>query len=391
MRLPRLVGRLPAPTPTPVDVTIAVAFAVVAELELRLSSQNVFEGTVPTGVDSVLVLLPLVNLAWRRSLPFASCLTMAASFSVVGAGLHGTICFFGGFFPFLVLLYSASAWARTPYDRLVLLVPVLLVAPMPLYVPTFFVPSDFIFSLSVSLGVWIAGQGTRRWQHQSHELADALAAVERGRVARERLAVAEERTRIARELHDVVAHGMSAMVMQAGVARLDVRDQPDRVEKALSTIEDIGRSAMLEMRKLLGILRSDNPDELEPQPRLAELPALVEGLTLGGLSITQQEEGVPRPLPAAQDLSAYRIVQEALTNALRHGADGSASIRLGWRSDRLDITVSNPVDPAAASGEGHGLIGIRERVALFGGTCRVGVVDRRHVTSVTLPYDGDHR
>ncbi len=376
--------------PMPVDVTVAAVFAVVAEVELRLSSQNVLNGTVPVAVDSVLVLIPLVAMSWRRVAPFTACVVMAVALTAVGAGLGGTFCFFGGLLPFLVLVYSASASARSPYDRLVLLVPLALVAPMHAYISTFRIPADLIFATVVSLAAWTTGQGVRRWQHQSHLLAAALATVERGREDRERLALAEERTRIARELHDVVAHGMSVMVMQAGVARLDVQHDADAADAALAQIEEVGKAALLEMRRLVGIWRDQETQDIEPQPGMARLPVLLDGLTSAGLAIDHHTRGASRPLSKAQDVSAYRVIGEALTNALRHGAPGRVGLEVDWRTDRLAITVSNPIDRTLgvpAGGDGHGLIGIRERASLFGGRCRTGVTAGRYVTEVELPYD----
>jgi signal transduction histidine kinase len=376
--------------PGATDAALAVAFAVVAEVEMRVSGQNIMPGTVPVGVDSVLVLLPVAPLAWRRIAPFPA--TVVAAGAMTGLGLaHGTVCLFGGLLRSLLLLYAAAAWTRAPYDRLVAVVPVALAAPMDLYNPDFRVPTDLVFALVVSLAAWLAGQGVRRWQHQSQALAEALASVEQGRADRERLAVAEERARIARELHDVVAHGMSVMVMQAGAARLGLRDRPDRSEEAaeaFARIEGLGRGALLEMRRLLGILRRDEAEALAPPPRLTALPELLDEFAAAGLEVVHRVVGEPRELPDAQDLSAYRIIREALTNALRHGAGGPVTLVVAWEADRLCLTLTNQVagTPATERG-GHGLIGIRERVALFGGRCTTVVREGRYETSVELPYD----
>jgi len=385
------MGTMTVRWPTSMDVALAVAFAVVAEVELRTYSDTVLPGTVPLSIDSWLVLLPVAALAWRRAAPFQACVAMAGALTLVGAGLGGTICFFGGFFPFVVSVYSASAWARAPWDRASAVVPVVLMAPMHWYIPDFRIPADLIFGISLSGMAWAAGEGARRWRRQSQQLAAALAAAEAGRDARAALAVAEERSRIARELHDVVAHGMSVIVMQAGAARPAVREDPDQVATALERIEHVGRNAMLEMRRLLGVLRDDETEARHPQPRLHSLPALLDEFAAAGVRVEQHVDGQPRPLPDAQDVSAYRIVQEALTNALRHGDEASADVRLSWHADRLRIRVSNPVRPGTPSGVsgGHGLIGIRERVALFDGRFSAGPTAGRYVTMAELPYDGE--
>jgi len=376
MRRPAQSNRWPAGT----DVAVAVAFAVVAQVELRVSSQNIFKGTAPLAADSILVLVPTAALCWRRAAPFAASVGLAAGMTLTGAAFHGTICFFGGLLPFLITLYSASAWARHPFDRLAALVPVALVLPMPAYVPAFNFPGDLVFAAVACAGAWTVGQLVRRWRRQSEALADALEAAERNRDARAKLAVAEERTRIARELHDVVAHGMSVMVMQAGLARLDLRERPDAAEESLSVLERTGRQSLHEMRRLLGVLRSVGTIELEPQPRMAELPSLIDGFRRAGLHVETTVTGAAAVLAETQDLSAFRIIQEALTNALKHGARGWASLAVTYLPDRVGITVTNPVAPGArrpVDGGGHGLVGIGERAAMFGGTSHTQVRDRQ--------------
>jgi signal transduction histidine kinase len=376
--------------PTSGDVVLAAAFGVVAEVELRLYDLPILPGDVPVAVDSVLVLLPLFAVAWRRAMPLAAAVAMTLIVTAVGVS-GGTILFFSCMVPFLVLLYTASAWSQSPYDLVALAVPLVLLLPMLAYNADFRL-QDLVFAEVFATASWIAGQAARRWRRQSERLAAALAEAERGRAATEQVAVARERARIARELHDVVAHGLSVMVMQAGAARPAVRDDPDQVTTALGRIEDVGRNAVLEMRRLLGLLREDPAGPRHPQPRLQALPALLDELAAAGLTVEQHLDGRPRELPDAQDLSAYRILQEALTNALRHGTGGSARVTLSWRDDGLRIEVSNPL-PAGWTVNGvtggHGLVGIRERVALFGGRFTAGSAAGRFVTVAELPYDGE--
>lgn len=214
------------------DVTIAAVFAVVAEVELRVYDQPILAGSVSPGIDSLLVLLPLVPLAWRHAWPFAAVVAMPLVVTAVGVA-GGTICFFATMLPFVLLMYAAAAWSESPYDVAALVSPLLLLGPMVGYDPDFG-PNDWVFGMVVAIAGWMAGQGARRWRRQSQELAAALAAAEAGRDAQAELAVAEERARIARELHDVVAHGVSVMVMQAGVARLDLRQEPEEADAAPS-------------------------------------------------------------------------------------------------------------------------------------------------------------
>jgi len=194
----------------------------------------------------------------------------------------------------------------------------------------------------------------------------ALAERERDVVARE--AVVEERARIARELHDAIAHNVSMMVVQAGAERRTLADaSPTR--EVLETVEHIGRAALTEMRRLVGMLRSEDDDLLTPQPGLRDLPTLISQVREAGLPVDLEIDGDPRALPVGLDLSAYRIVQEALTNALKHAGDAHATVRVGYGADSLELEIvdDGPGDGAAVAGGGHGLVGMRERVALYGG------------------------
>jgi signal transduction histidine kinase len=187
--------------------------------------------------------------------------------------------------------------------------------------------------------------------------------------------VADERARIARELHDVVAHSISVMVVQAGSARLQLRNQPDTSEEALRSVERTGRQALAEMRRMLGVLRTDHDDlALLPQPSLQGLDQLVDQMREAGLAVDAHVQGGPATLPPGLDLSAYRIVQEALTNALKHAGRTCASVSVGYLPDQLLLEITNQPG-AAVHGRvngGHGLIGMRERAALFGGTLKAG-------------------
>jgi signal transduction histidine kinase len=192
-----------------------------------------------------------------------------------------------------------------------------------------------------------------------------LAERERDVAARE--AVVEERARIARELHDAVAHSVSMMVIQAGAERRVLEDGSTR--EVLQTIEQIGRGALTEMRRLVGMLRTDSSDRLAPQPTLADLPTLMTQVREAGLPVEFRVDGQRRELPVGIELSAYRIVQEALTNTLKHAgrAHASVSVRYGPDSLELEIADDGAGVPADVPGGGHGLAGIRERVTLYGG------------------------
>jgi signal transduction histidine kinase len=195
-----------------------------------------------------------------------------------------------------------------------------------------------------------------------------LAERERDIAARE--AVVEERARIARELHDAIAHNVSMMVVQAGAERRTL-EQESQTREVLETVEQIGRSALTEMRRLVGMLRSDGDDPLAPQPGLRDLETLVTQVREAGLPVELAIGGEPRQLPVGLELSAYRIVQEALTNALKHaGGNAHATVRVAYGPDSLELEIVDDgagSPAAAATGGGHGLVGMRERVALYGG------------------------
>jgi signal transduction histidine kinase len=194
----------------------------------------------------------------------------------------------------------------------------------------------------------------------------ALAERERDIAARE--AVVEERARIARELHDAIAHNVSMMVVQAGAERRTLAEaSPTR--EVLETVEHIGRAALTEMRRLVGMLRSDEAEPLAPQPGLRDLPTLVTQVREAGLPVELEIDGDPRELPVGLELSAYRIVQEALTNALKHAGDAHATVRVAYGADSLELEIvdTGPGDAAAVASGGHGLVGMRKRVALYGG------------------------
>jgi signal transduction histidine kinase len=205
--------------------------------------------------------------------------------------------------------------------------------------------------------------------------ADAHAAVESTLLE---LTARGERARIARELHDVVAHHISMISVQAETARVATPGMPPEGAERLQAIGDTARTALAEMRRLLGVLREDQDgNELTPQPGLGQLDALIERVRGAGVEVAVKEEGEPRELPASLDLSAYRILQEALTNVRKHAKGAPATVRLEWGAQelRLEVADRGPGANGTAPGEGHGLVGMRERVKVHGGELRAGTRD----------------
>jgi signal transduction histidine kinase len=251
---------------------------------------------------------------------------------------------------------------------------------------------------------WLAGENTRasriyaaQQAERAAEKAAAAAAQQAGQVSR---ALADERAQIARDLHDIVAHAMSVIAVRSGVARMVIDSEPDQARDALAIIEITTRRALHEMRLLVGMLRDpdDRPAELSPVPGLADLDRLIADTAVAGVIVEVDVEGEARPLPPAADLSAYRIVQEALTNVVRHAGPTRARVLIGYRPAELSIEVTDdgprglrPSDraprPIAPAGGGHGLIGMRERAALFGGKLEAGPHAAGFRVRVTLPVE----
>ncbi|MER5644114.1 sensor histidine kinase [Streptosporangium sp. NPDC002524] len=265
--------------------------------------------------------------------------------------------------------------------------------------------SGLLLMAVFTASLWIAGRSVRLRRAYQAELRDRARRMERAREADTRAARAEERSRIARELHDVVAHHVSVMTVQAAAARRVLASNPDGAREALSAIEELGRTAMAEMRSMVGVLRTDGtPAEFNPQPGVREIPALVDQMREAGLRTQlwiEGERGTPPPdgtgapgtpgasgapgapgaLPPGVDLAAYRLVQEALTNSLRHaGPQARAWVTVRHEPGELAVQVEDDgLGPEARDPDeevtGHGLAGIRERVALYGGLLRIGPRD----------------
>ncbi|MGW5659736.1 sensor histidine kinase [Streptomyces sp. NPDC003758] len=231
---------------------------------------------------------------------------------------------------------------------------------------------------------WVLGDSLRTRRAYFAQLEERAARLEKEREAQAKVAVAAERARIARELHDVVAHNVSVMVVQADGAAYVLDSAPDQAKKALETISTTGRQALAEMRRLLGVLRTgEHKEEGEyvPQPDVEQIDELVEQCRSAGLPVDFKVEGTPRPLPSGVELTAYRIVQEALTNTRKHGGPGAgASVRLVYFDDGLGLLVEDDgkgaphelYEEGGLDGHGHGLIGMRERVGMVGGTLDAG-------------------
>jgi signal transduction histidine kinase len=228
---------------------------------------------------------------------------------------------------------------------------------------------DFAFTPLLFAISWLAGFAMRGRVEQAEAAELRAMQAEREREAAARIAVAEERTRIARELHDIVAHAVSVMVLQVGAVRHRLAETDPEDREALAGVERTGRTALAEMRQLLGAMRHDGEEAaLGPQPGLADLAPLLEQVGRAGLPVELHVDGKSYPLPEALDLTAYRIVQEGLTNALKHAHASHADVTIRYGSGELGIEVRDDGRGATPDGgDGHGLVGVGERVKIYGG------------------------
>jgi signal transduction histidine kinase len=250
--------------------------------------------------------------------------------------------------------------------------------------------SDLVFIPLRFVVAWVAGYALRARSEQAEAAEMRAILAEREREAAARIAVAEERARIARELHDIVAHAMSVMVLQVGAVRHKLPPTLEEDRDALGRVEQAGRTALAEMRRLLGAMRSDGDRvELGPQPGLDALDTLVEDVIHAGLPVQLHVDGEPYALPRAIDLSAYRIVQEGLTNALKHAHASHADVTVRYRPDELELEVADDgKGPPTSNGHGHGLVGIRERAKIYGGEMSAGAAPAGgFILSARLPVD----
>jgi len=245
--------------------------------------------------------------------------------------------------------------------------------------------------LIMAAGWWL-GDGTRRRQEAVAAARQRAAELEEAREELARRAVTEERLRIARELHDVVAHSMSIVAVQSGVGVHVLDSQPEEARKALAAVEATSRQALVEMRRLLGVLRQEAEPRgsLAPAPGLAEVEALAAEVARAGVRVEVHIEGTPCELPAGLDLSAYRIVQEALTNVVRHAGPATARVAVRYSPGQVALeVVDDGRGPGAEDRGGHGLAGMRERAALYGGTLEAGPVPGGGFrVAATLPVEG---
>jgi signal transduction histidine kinase len=327
-------------------------------------------------------LLLILPVAFRRRYPTQAFIVAVAAGGIQVVAQAGPS---GSDLAIVVLLYTLAAY-RPRRESIAGLVTCL--GGSAIAILTWEVPSKSGFTLidrlfvgtvmfgGTALIAWVLGDSMRYRRAYYVALEERAARLEAERDAQAKISAAAERARIARELHDVIAHNVSVMVVQADGASYALRSEPERAGQALAAIASTGRQALAEMRRLLGVLRSgDSGADLAPQPGLDQVRELLDQARAAGLSVSLSLEGRPRPLTEGAELAAYRVVQESLTNTRKHGGVlAAATVTLRYEPDGLVVQVTDDGrgDAAPGDGAGHGLTGMRERIEMYGGTIDAG-------------------
>jgi signal transduction histidine kinase len=349
--------------------------AAVAVVALVTNVLTVHIHRNPPVVPDVLAAVVFAgSLRWRRRAPLPATVALMTAAIAQTIWLTGVESTFVSVLILALMMYSLGFHAEARESR----IGIVFAAVTALVLSYTIDPGDIWFPVAFFFVMpWAGGRAMRHRLMLTRELAEKAARLEHEREERAAHAVADERARIARELHDVVAHSLTVMVIQAGAARRLVDRDPDRVVEVAGTIKHMGREALDEMRRLVGVMRdAGERPELAPQPTVAEIEALAERARAAGLHVELSVEGERRDLPPGVDLSAYRVVQEALTNTIKHANAVSATVAIRYGDGELFVAVT---DDGSGSGSrvdvpsgGHGLTGMRERVALYGGELDAG-------------------
>jgi signal transduction histidine kinase len=350
------------PVPPPVDIAIAAAFVLFSVAEALFSPAV----TSPV-LHVVLAGAAMAALAWRRSFPVGVAAVVVGIDLVINPEQQ-----FSTLLSLVLVCYTIGAETEPPRSYAGL---ALVVLPfVGVSVREGLVPSDVAAALVFLVGPWTVGAAVRQRVARTEEAVARADRLEREQKEQAAAAAAEERTRIARELHDIVSHSISVVTIQTQAVRRRLGPEHAKEAEDLAAVEATAREALAEMRRLFGVLRSDGEAaSLTPQPGLHELDRMIAQVRGSGLDVDLEVTGERYDLPPGVDLAAYRIVQEGLTNALRHSGADHARVMLRYGPGRLDIVVEDDGKGLAevATG-GHGLVGVRERVALYDGKVDVG-------------------
>ena len=389
-----MAARLKSLDPHVLDYALAAVLTVFLQFELLVTDPDSLQGSA--WVNHGFGLVATASLAFRRSHPSAVLLVLVGTLMSASIFLDADLVEnpFIPFFCAFLGFYSLGVNERD--ERRARTVPLIATAMIWAEITVSGLedgPGEYVFvALVVVAAPFFAGRMVRSRADRADALEQLTLQLEREQEQRAELAVTEERSRIAREMHDVVAHSMSVMVIQAGAARKMMDKDPARAQEALRSIEDTGRRGLAEMRRLLGVLRTeDEGASLAPQPGIERLPELVERAREAGLPVELHVEGEPREVSPGVDLSAYRIVQEALTNTIKHAGEARAAVHVRWGRE-LELEVTDDGLGAGDNGRrdsgGHGLVGMQQRVALYGGSVEAGAgTDGGYRVRATLPVE----
>jgi signal transduction histidine kinase len=355
-----------------VDLAIGIAIAALTQLEIWL--QDAIRGGDRVAIAATL-LIATVALCWRRSAPLTCAATIGGALAIGAAITGADLSSAGWALALMVALYSAAAYCDTRRALLALLMLVAGLAARELrnldnYSQD---PMGNAFWWLLTFSWFVVGLYVRS-RRRASRLGRVAVQVEVDSAANARSAVVEERARIAQELHDVVAQDISAVLVQAEAAEELLNDHPDRARVSLQIIQRMSREALVEMRHLLGIMRDgDGEAPPTPQPTLDQIPALIERHQALGLPAELRVEGTPRPLPPGLEVSAYRVVQESLTNVRKHAGGAPARVSVTFDAVSLELEIADDGgDVVPGAGDGHGLLGMQERVRFFGGKFAAG-------------------
>lgn len=361
--------------PGRLDAVLAVLLFTVGALQAALAGQGLATGSGSALAVHAFLALQTLPLVVRRQQPIVAMMVIGLAGTLqpaLGVEPHPFVAVFG----ILVAVYSVAAYgtrAESAATAVITAVALVVVALSQWEHMGF----EGVLANYVLFGsAWILGDSIRHRRAYERELVVRTALLEREQERRAEQAVAEERARIARELHDIVAHAVGVMVVQAGAARRVADRDPDGAREAVARVEAAGREALAELRRLLGVLRDSGEGAARlPQPGLAALTELVEQVRATGIDVTLRRDGLPDGIPPGVDLAAFRIVQEALTNTLKHAGPAAATVTVRYLDDAVEVAVEDDGRGAAAAASdagGHGLVGMRERVGLYGGSFTAG-------------------
>jgi signal transduction histidine kinase len=354
------------------DTFIALVLCALAQAEVWVPF-NTSLGAGSSATAAALGVAMTLPLAFRRVAPVAVAVLVCLPAPVVAAFVPVRLLFFGGFLPLILITYTVAARTRTPRATAAVALPFAAVLAVELEIAAFRKPGEVVFdwlwfSVAAIVGFVVRSRSVRAERSETR-----VSTLE----AEREVVVREERARIARELHDVIAHSVSVILVQAGAAEPLVAENPEQACEALRSIRAAASDSLGEMRRLLGILRATGDElALTPQPTVAELDPLLAQTRATGLDVGFLIEGDARPLAPGVALAAYRIVQEALTNTRKHGRASRADVKLRYSSSAIEIEVGDDgtgTDPLEEGG--HGLVGMRERAELYNGTLDVGTRD----------------